>query len=169
MKDDAIDFLGIGAQKTASSWLWTLLKQHNDIWMPPRKELHYFDRDLSYPSPSFLHSDLFETRLNGSGEHNVLFRKKMISEIPPSIVDNIQDMQWKIKYFFSNYSDEWYRSLFEQGKGKLRGEITPSYSILNENDIERIKKLFPSLKKVNEISNREYYINQKEEDDKEIR
>ena len=146
-EQNGIDFLGIGAQKTASSWLWTLLKQHDEIWMPPRKELHYFDRNISYPSPSFLFSESLEERLNGQEAHNLLFREKVISEMPPQIVSkDINNTQWYIKYFFSNYNDQWYSSLFEEGRGKLRGEITPSYSILNKKDICHIRTLFPSLK-----------------------
>lgn len=31
------DFLGIGAQKAGTSWLWENLRRHPGIWMPPRK------------------------------------------------------------------------------------------------------------------------------------
>ena len=76
-----IDFLGIGVQKSATSWLFKNLKNHPDIWMPPRKELHYFDRDLKYPSPDFLASDKYEDRLKSTEKHNVIFREKMIKEL----------------------------------------------------------------------------------------
>ncbi|RKT44462.1 sulfotransferase domain-containing protein [Thiocapsa rosea] len=36
------NFLVIGAQKSATTWLWSLLQQHPDIFMPDRKELNYF-------------------------------------------------------------------------------------------------------------------------------
>lgn len=39
------DFLGIGAQKAGTTWLYRNLISHPRIWMP-RKELHYFDRKL---------------------------------------------------------------------------------------------------------------------------
>lgn len=39
------DFLGIGAQKAGTTWLYRNLRNHPEIWMP-RKELHYFDRKL---------------------------------------------------------------------------------------------------------------------------
>ena len=35
-------FLGIGAQKAATTWLYRCLKVHPGIWLPPLKELHYF-------------------------------------------------------------------------------------------------------------------------------
>lgn len=36
------DFLGIGAQKAGTTWLYAQLKQHPDVWMPMVKELHFF-------------------------------------------------------------------------------------------------------------------------------
>ena len=39
----APSFLCIGAQKAATSWLHKNLLEHPDVWMPPLKELHYFD------------------------------------------------------------------------------------------------------------------------------
>jgi hypothetical protein len=41
------DFLGIGAQRAGTTWLWSHLRRHRQIWMPRRKELHFFDRSLS--------------------------------------------------------------------------------------------------------------------------
>jgi len=37
------DFLGIGAQKAGTTWLWENLRQHPEIFVPDKKELHYFD------------------------------------------------------------------------------------------------------------------------------
>ena len=36
-------FLCIGAQKAGTTWLLAQLKSHPGIWMPPVKELQYFD------------------------------------------------------------------------------------------------------------------------------
>lgn len=38
------DFLGIGAQKAGSSWLWENLRCHPELYLPEQKELHFFDR-----------------------------------------------------------------------------------------------------------------------------
>lgn len=37
------DFLGIGAQKAGTTWLWQNLRYHRDIYLPRRKELHFLD------------------------------------------------------------------------------------------------------------------------------
>lgn len=41
------DFLGIGAQKAGTSWVYENLRHHPDVYMPERKELHYFDWNFS--------------------------------------------------------------------------------------------------------------------------
>jgi hypothetical protein len=38
------DFLGIGAQKAGTTWLYDNLSAHPDLFLPRPKELHYFDR-----------------------------------------------------------------------------------------------------------------------------
>ena len=142
-----VNFLGIGVQKSASTWLWHLLREHDAIWMPPRKELHYFDRSLLYPSPSFLASDKLKDRLNGHEAHNILFRQKVEHELDALNDSDSEKIAWYKNYFLApTYNDAWYTSLFEQGDGKIKGEITPSYSILNIEDIQRIKALFPHVK-----------------------
>lgn len=41
------DFLGIGAQRAGTTWLWAHLRRHPRIWTPGRKELHFFDRSVT--------------------------------------------------------------------------------------------------------------------------
>lgn len=40
-----IDFLGIGAQKSGTSWLYENLKRHPGVFIPDTKEIHYWDRN----------------------------------------------------------------------------------------------------------------------------
>ncbi len=37
------DFIGIGAEKSATTWAWTILNQHPEIGMSQPKELNYFN------------------------------------------------------------------------------------------------------------------------------
>jgi hypothetical protein len=39
-------FVGIGAQRSGTSWLFSCLNEHPEIFMP-RKEMHFFDNDYS--------------------------------------------------------------------------------------------------------------------------
>ena len=42
------NFLCIGAQKSGTTLLYSLVRQINDIYLPSVKELHYFDDDIAY-------------------------------------------------------------------------------------------------------------------------
>ena len=141
------DFLGIGAQKAATNWIWQNLRQHPDIWMPPYKELHYFDRSTRYPSPSYLSSPRLVTRLLGRERHNVEFRRLFTHSLASSLRHaRWSELRWQARHFFGRYDDRWYFSLFEPGAGRVKGEITPSYSILNDDDVKAIHDALPRLK-----------------------
>ena len=43
------DFLGIGAQKAGTTWLAANLRRHPDVFIPERKELHFFDNKWDRP------------------------------------------------------------------------------------------------------------------------
>jgi len=147
MQQTIVNFLGIGVQKAGTSWLHANLKKHPEIWMPPRKELHYFDRSITYPSPSFLASDSFSKRVNSQEEHNKDFKRKLEKELNQALKSNNHEtIKWYLNYFLGTCNDDWYNSLFEQGRNKISGEITPAYSFLSPKDIKHIYKNYPELK-----------------------
>jgi len=41
-------FLGIGAQKAATSWIFKCLQEHPEISMPKNKEIHFFSNEENY-------------------------------------------------------------------------------------------------------------------------
>jgi len=41
------DFIGLGAQKAATSWIHACLYEHPQIFMPASKEIHFFSRHYS--------------------------------------------------------------------------------------------------------------------------
>jgi hypothetical protein len=43
-----LDFVGVGAARSGTTWLARCLAEHPRIWIPPAKELHYFDNDTVY-------------------------------------------------------------------------------------------------------------------------
>src|SRR5436309_13187492 len=47
------DFICIRAHKGGTTWLYQQLDSHPDFWMPPIKELHYFDQlsRVQHPAP----------------------------------------------------------------------------------------------------------------------
>ena len=136
-----IDFIGIGAQKAGTTWLYHRLNELPSFSMLPQKELHYFDRDSKYPSTNILQeSSLIERKKNDKWFQN---SKQHIQNLERAGL--IEKANWWRKWFYGNYSDEWYLSLFEDAKG-LKGEITPSYSFLEVEEIKQMYALAPNAK-----------------------
>jgi hypothetical protein len=139
------DFLGIGAQKAGTTWLNENLRQHPEVWGPPIKEIHYFNR--SYPaSPSPLTSSSLIFRILGQGRQDRLWRKELVKRILSIREATWQEIAWYLQFFFGQYNDNWYAALFKSAGSQVKGEITPAYSFLDMKDIEHIKEIMPGAR-----------------------
>lgn len=136
-----IDFIGIGAQKAGTTWLYSRLCELPQFTMPSVKELHYFDRSKEYPTPN----QLSETFLLDRLKNRTWVMKSIKVMLKNLMLGNLKEFKWLFKWYFSSYNDNWYLSLFDELKG-IKGEISPAYSILKENDIERMSQLCPNAK-----------------------
>ncbi|MEY2905131.1 MAG: hypothetical protein RJA52_1147, partial [Bacteroidota bacterium] len=134
--------------KAGTTWLSHQLRKSDKVWMPRQKELHYFDRSLKYPSPSHLHEGkLYRRLLNPVSRKQFFLSSKTC--IKALLRGDYEKARWIYKWFLSNYNNRWYRSLFRYKKGVTAyGEITPSYSILDKDDIEQMYKVNPNLRLV---------------------
>jgi len=45
------NFFIVGAPKSGTTALYNYLKEHPQVYMPHRKEIHFFATDLSYTTP----------------------------------------------------------------------------------------------------------------------
>jgi hypothetical protein len=118
--DPRPDFLCVGAQKAGTSWLYEQLAGHPDFWMPPLKELHYFDQLSRIPAVA-------STPDRDKRDHH--------------FIENIKRLSAR-----SHLDLDEYAQLFAPKGSLLSGDITPAYSMLNDEVIERIVSHFPNLK-----------------------
>ena len=137
----APDFLGIGAAKAGTGWLYNNLRKLPEIWLPPFKELHYFD-ELNDPLPMIL------PFFNKSGRR--LLKRRFVKKF---YFKKDVNHKWYFRYFFHLRNDSWYTSLFTPESYQLCGEITPRYGIINENAISRVKLIAPNLKLIYALRN----------------
>jgi hypothetical protein len=140
--ESSIDFIGIGAQKAGTTWLYQNLKKLPEFDLPPFKEFHYFDRDKSYPSTNRLYQSATLKRIQS--------RQYLIRAYHHINQSLLKDRDFKktkffLKWYFKDFNDSWYQSLFNIFDG-YTGEITPSYSILNEKDVQRMYNIAPKVK-----------------------
>ena len=114
------DFMCIGAHKSGTTWLYQQLDSHPDFWMPPVKELHYFDQlsrvDRSAPPRCREERDL-------------------------RFLESLNSLSAKADIDLENYG-----RLFEPKGSLLSGDISPNYSTLSSKLIRQIVRYFPSLK-----------------------
>lgn len=126
----APDFIGIGAQKAGTSWLWRVLKQHPAIWMSPIKELHHFD--VRWPFPSFVQLHRRQVRRQSS----LAWRR----------IRKGKQRDWYLRFLLHPRTDRWYESLFEPGEGQICGEITPAYARLSGRRVAHVQAVAPDVK-----------------------
>jgi hypothetical protein len=114
------DFLCIGAHKAGTTWLFQQLDSHPDFWMPPVKELHYFDQ-LSRVQRAA------HPRCRDERDRRFLERLKSLSAEPGIDLEN-------------------YGRLFESKASLISGDISPNYSTLSNEVIREILGYFSNLK-----------------------
>jgi hypothetical protein len=114
------DFLCIGAHKAGSTWLYQQLDSHPDFWMPPVKELHYFDQLSRVQRAS-------SPRCRDERDLRFLERLKNLSAQLTVDLEN-------------------YGRLFEPKAALLSGDISPNYSTLSNEVIRQVVGYFPNLK-----------------------
>ena len=145
------DFLIVGAQKAGTSWLASNLSLHPDVWMPPLKELHYFDKRIKEYRYGASLVRLFSRRYTDEDWYPWYWRYQLqylLKRRFRRYGNNFdpETVRWALRFFARPPSDRWYASLFEQGRGKTTGEATPDYSILEEGMVARIHELMPYVK-----------------------
>lgn len=138
------DFLCIGAQKAGTTWLHKQLGAHPDLWLPPLKEVHYFD---------VLHLDYNrdpETGLTGIDRTRMDRALRMIEAAAKA--GTASQARLKTIHLLSHiglreHTDAWYGAIFAAAPPAAKcGEITPEYGLLPRGGIEHILRLTPYAK-----------------------
>lgn len=131
------DFLVIGAQKSGTTWLHFNLKAHPQIWLPPEKEIHYFDLPPLLPFATLLFAPQRAVRHWARYRLGRDYRKVRAGE---------QAASWYLRYYFAPRTTGWYLSLFTPRSGQVAGETTPRYAVLDDDHIAKVQALLPDIK-----------------------
>lgn len=129
-------FLGIGAQRSGTTWMYEQLRLHPEIWLTPVKEVHYFDkRD---------HLSLLANKHYRKHLHRRLYTYlQVFTELK---LTNLHYISWDLNYFLNKRDTRWYVSIFRPGPGQIAGEITPAYMTLDIDVVKEIRQLNPAMK-----------------------
>jgi hypothetical protein len=122
------DFLCVGMEKAATSWLYDQLRAHPDFWMPPVKELRYLHM---YASPmDDVVRVLERQKASGKRAHGI---NQTFLEEADALAGQPRDL-------------ERYGALF-RFKGKhISGDISPGYWRLRPPDIATVAAHFYNLR-----------------------
>jgi hypothetical protein len=123
------DFLCVGMEKAATSWLFDQLRTHPDFWIPPVKELRY----LHTATPRMDSTAKLLARVSKG-------RKKCLSDTDHAFLCQAEALVRQPRDI------EKYAALFRFKAGRISGDISPMYCVLSGDDIRTIASRFPNLK-----------------------
>jgi len=135
--NNAPDFICIGMQKAGTTWLAANLGQHPDVWIPPIKEIHYFDEVHVDPD--------WHIRRRAAAANNL---KRLAPKSKGKAVS--KEMAFWQHMEQVQLNDAWYKTIwstyFYEGSKQALGELTPDYSILPLTGVEHVFKIAPTAK-----------------------
>jgi hypothetical protein len=129
------DFMCVGMQKAGTGWLYDQLQHHPDFWMPPIKEIHYFDRPVG-DVRNLKALEKRQTAKRWSVESG--WRELVPGD---SVFFERADQAFRREIDTTSYID-----LFAPKADRLSGDITPGYSTLDPDRIRQIVEAMPALK-----------------------
>ena len=132
------DFLVIGAQKAGTTWVHQMLLGHPYVWLPPIKEINYFN-EVYYPSAVGYEA-------SGRAEQIAEAEEYFASFNPSDVVS--RSRREAIEALRSGpISDEWYGRIFAHaGVDMVCGEVCPDYGLLPRAAIAKIYHNNPALR-----------------------
>lgn len=132
-------FIGIGAQKAGTTWLAKYFDRHPDVTFSPIKEVHYFD-------------SLYSNKKIATKNIISRFQKKIAALNPKKVskkkVKEIQAYCYRMEMVYDENAYVDYFNWLKNKRGKLVGEITPAYSVLNKDGFVAMKRLFGDQLKI---------------------
>lgn len=130
------DFLCVGAQKSGTTWLDSLFRGQKELWLPPLKELSFFN-NLAFESTS---------AFSGKWRRTAAFDRLRMALNN----NHVMDQKWFeiLCHLCKDNADfNWYLEIFNKApKNRLVGEFTPEYMLLPEETISSIQRINPNLK-----------------------
>jgi len=120
-----------GMQRAGTRWLFDQLAAHDDVWMPPVKEIGHFVDDCFKQSNFNVETKSPELpSQRRTAEEHEAFRLMFTPERRVA------------------GGDEWYLELFRPKAGRHSGDISPEYSILNKARARDVAALCPAAQYV---------------------
>jgi len=130
-------FLCIGVQKAATSWLWVQLRHHPSIWMPPVKELHYFDHLYVEENRNWTTGHIRKS-VCGSLQWHAKNEKINLDYFRYMVDLGTRDL----------FTEGWYKRAFlwPAAADRMTGDVTPEYCMISEEGVSYVRSLLGKAK-----------------------
>jgi len=138
------DFICIGLQKAGTQWLYDQLQFHPDLWMPPIKEFHYFDRryrgKLKPRSGDISRLEEFAEDPVGTNKQRARRKARPLDQRDLEFLQLLHSHSGKRK------SIARYSKLFSPKGMLLSGDITPGYSRIGSELVRDLSEALPNVR-----------------------
>jgi hypothetical protein len=127
-------FLGIGATRSGTTFLHARLREHPQIWLPPQKEIHYFN---------------FQRPLGYWNRRHMKHVRRLFPELGEALRGKrgvLGELRWQLRYFLGPRNDSWFLSLLDPPPGLVTGQIEPTYATLPIDTIRVVHDLLPDAR-----------------------
>lgn len=128
-------FIIAGSKKAGTTWLYDVLKQHPDVWLPPQKEMlvNFFFDPGDVNKYRRIYYDLIKAGTFAT---------------PDEMQNNLQLRAFLNHYFTDLPLDtQWYERCFSDfSQGRVTGDVDPNLYTLPKARIHEVAKSFPELK-----------------------
>lgn len=122
----------IGAQKAATSWFHRVCQARSDIWVPPFKEIHFFDYKFCPENRRWIEAGLVRGVERAAARHRKNARTRR--DAPPdaaylAYLDSLLEPP--------AFNGTWYKRIFSRAPNRLRClDVTPEYCTLPEEGVD---------------------------------
>ena len=136
------DFMCIGLQKAGTGWLYDQLCHHPDFWMPPLKELRYFDSGGNVAKSAAR----FQKQIDSIGGLEKFNARQIERAHCPLGAKELTFLHHARETPRRGIKFDEYAMLFSYKEDHKSGDVTPGYSTLADELIEQIQNHFPHLR-----------------------
>jgi hypothetical protein len=131
----------IGAERAGTSRLYVNLKYHPEVWLPPVKEIRFFNARNRQTGRYYRRREILRQQLLlRFRDYAGGLRSGRLEFLEP------ENLRWDFRYFLKKRDLAWYESLFEGHPDKVKGDITPGYGVLPQESIALIHECNPQLR-----------------------